>query len=459
MKTGAAAALSGLRERLTRHGQEHLLAGIEALEPGTRDAFVTRLAAVPWEELEHDPPPPPAADDVEAPSVVTLADRARLGSEPEAAGEAAYAAGQVAVLMVAGGEGTRLGFAGPKGSYPLAPHSGKTIYQLQAEKVVSLSRRVGRSIPLLVMTSPATDAETREFFTRHGFFGLAEGQARFFAQGTVPSVDRDGRALLAGPGELLENPDGHGGSLEALAASANLAWLQAEGVTHLVYFQVDNVLARLDDSLLVGLGALERADVVTKVLEKADAHEKVGHLVRRLGRDVVVEYTELTPEQARARRADGTLVYRWGSPALHLWSVAFLARLAERGFRPPLHRSSKPLRAWIDGAVRDVEGLKHERFVFDLLPEAERSLALEIERVAEFAPVKNATGPDSPDSAVELAHRQYVAWLSAAGVRVAVPEGDRIEISPLLAATREQFLAAWDGRVRELTAGCYLAEE
>jgi UDP-N-acetylglucosamine/UDP-N-acetylgalactosamine diphosphorylase len=170
----------------------------------------------------------------------------------------------------------------------------------------------------------------------------------------------------------------------------------------------------------------------------------------------VVEYTELTPEQLRARDDAGELLYRWGSPALHVWSIDFLARLVERGYRPPLHRSAKPLQAWIDGAERDVDGWKHERFVFDLLAEAERSTAIEIDRAAEFAPVKNATGDDSPATATELAQRQYVEWLAAAGARVALPPGARVEIGPLAAGTREQFLARWDGRLDEVAGDLLL---
>jgi UDP-N-acetylglucosamine/UDP-N-acetylgalactosamine diphosphorylase len=360
--------------------------------------------------------------------------------------------------MVAGGEGTRLGFAGPKGCFPLAPHSRKSIYQLQAEKVLSLARRVGRDVPFLVLTSPATDAETRTFFETHARFGLAADQLRLFVQGTLPSLDREGRPLLAAPGQLLENPDGHGGVFTALAASGQLERLRADGIAQVVYLQVDNVLAPLDDPELVGLAVTERADVVTKVLPKAHPDERVGHFVRVGGRDRVVEYTELSPEQTRARGPDGELLFRWGSPALHCWSVDFLADLVERGFRLPLHRSAKPLRAWVDGELREVPGWKYERFVFDLLPEAERSLGLEIERAAEFAPVKNADGDDSPASAVELLHRQFVDWLEAAGVRVALPPGARIEISPLLAATRRQFLERWDGRLAAVEGDLYLED-
>jgi UDP-N-acetylglucosamine/UDP-N-acetylgalactosamine diphosphorylase len=447
-----AAALPAL---LARHGQPHLLEGLDELEAEVRREFLERLAHVDWAELD-EPLRPPDPGETEPSRVATLDELGRRREELSNAGEEAYAAGRVAVLMVAGGQGTRLGFAGPKGCFPLAPHSGKTIYQLQAEKILSVSRRTGRGVPFLVMTSPATDRETREFFAAHGNFGVSQEQIAFLSQGTVPSLDRDGRALLAEPGRLLENPDGHGGAFAALVASGHLDRLRAGGITHLVYLQVDNVLAPVDDPLLVGLAELEAADVVTKVLEKVDPDEKVGHLVRVGGRDRIVEYTELTPELVRSRAADGKLIYRWGSPALHCWSIAFLASLADRGYRLPLHRSPKPLLAWVDGEAREVEGWKYERFIFDLLPLAETSVGMEVDREAEFAPVKNADGADSPATAVELATRQYVGWLRAAGVEVSLPPGARIEIGPLLGATREQFLANWDGLVSAVTGDCYL---
>ena len=444
-----------LRADLRRFGQEHLLDGVAGLDPVGRERFLARLAEVDWGELAA-PAEPPAPAEVEPPRVLTREELAGRRDALAAAGEEAYRAGRVAVLMVAGGQGTRLGWDGPKGTFPLGPHSGKTIYAWQAEKVAGVSRRVGRAVPLLVLTSPATDEDTRAFFAAHDL-GLEAGQLRLFRQGTVPTLGRDGRALLAAPGELLENPDGHGGVFPALVASGELARLRAEGVEQLVYVQVDNVLAPVDDPVLVGLALAERADVVTKVMEKARPDEKVGHLVTAGGHDRIVEYTELTPEDTRRRTAGGELVYRWGSPALHAWSVGFLARLAERGYRPPLHRSAKPATAWLDGELRELDAWKSERFVFDLISEAERSVGLEIDRAAEFAPVKNADGDDSPATAVELASRQYVGWLRAAGVEVDLPPGDLVEVSPLLAATREQFLVRWDGRVERLARGAYLA--
>jgi UDP-N-acetylglucosamine/UDP-N-acetylgalactosamine diphosphorylase len=444
-----------LSEILAKNGQGHLLAGVERLDEGRRAAYLARLAEIDWLVLHHQKAVHQAGE-VGARRVVDLAERERRRAELEPLGEGLYRAGKVAVLMVAGGQGTRLGLAGPKGCFAVAPHSHKSIYQLQAEKVLTLSRRIARDVPFLVMTSPMTDAETREFFAAHGFFGLEPEQTRFFSQGTVPSLDQQGRALLAEPGRQLENPDGHGGCFTALVKSGQLERLVREGVEQIAFIQVDNIIVPVDDPLMIGLAAAERADVISKVLEKANPDEKVGHLVRVGSHDAIIEYTELTPEQTRQKNAQGELVYRWGSPAIHCWSVAFLAGLAKLGYQLPLHRSAKPLKAWHDGTVQEVKGWKNERFIFDLIPQAKRSLGLAIVREEEFAPVKNASGVDSAESAVRLASDQYAAWLRAAGVTVALPPQARIEISPLYAGTRKQFLEQWDRRTAEVTGDFYL---
>jgi UDP-N-acetylglucosamine/UDP-N-acetylgalactosamine diphosphorylase len=445
-----------LADRLTKHHQSHLLVGIESLESGAQAAYLTRLAEIDWSELHHQLSVHTAGA-VGSSRVLDLAEQTRRQTELTTVGEAAYRAGKVAVLMVAGGQGTRLGSSAPKGCFTIGLHSGKSIYQVQAEKVLSLSRRVGKAVPFLVMTSPMTDAETREFFAVNGHFGLAKEQVRFFSQGTVPSLDQHDRALLKAPGQLLENPDGHGGCFTALVKSGNLARLRQEGIEQVVFIQVDNILVPVDDPALVGAATIEKAEVVTKVLEKAHPDEKVGHLVKVGNHDVIIEYTELTPEQTRTKNEQGDLIYRWGSPAMHCWSVAFLARLADHGYKLPLHRSKKPLKAWVDGRIQEVTGWKNERFIFDLIPEAKVSIGLAIDRDAEFAPVKNATGADSPATATDLASRLYARWLKAAGVTVEPTA--RLEISPLFAATEAQFLAAWDKRTTHVSGDFYLEED
>ena len=170
-----------------------------------------------------------------------------------ALGGEALRRGEVAVLLVAGGQGSRLGFDKPKGMFPVGPVTGATLFQIHAEKVLAVSRRYGRPVPLLVMTSPATHTETEAFFHAHGFFGLARGDVYFFQQGTMPAVDlATGRILLEAPGRLFLSPNGHGGTLTALAETPVLGAMEARGVRHLFYFQVDNPLVKVCDPAFLG---------------------------------------------------------------------------------------------------------------------------------------------------------------------------------------------------------------
>lgn len=444
-----------LADRLQVCGQAHLLEGLDNLDAQARARFLGQVAAMDWDGIAACSGPSPISGTVGAPSVI---DCARCDPSPVVGvGEAAYRDGAVAVLMVAGGSGDRLGSGAPKGCFPIGAHSGKSLFQLQAEKMLTLSRRLERRVLFLIMTSPATDVATREFFAAHACFGLDPAQIRFFCQALAPSLGLDGKALLASPGVLLACPDGHGGCLPALHRAGLLEEMAREGVRHLVYVQVDNPLAVIDDPALVGLAASERADVVTKVMPKRDPDEKVGSLVRVEGRHRIVEYVDLTSEEARRSSPDGESIHRWGSPALHCWSLDFLRRMA--GVRLPFHRSRKPLRAWVGGSMRNLEGWKCERFIFDLIPFAEKSIALAIRREDEFAPVKNASGADSPASARRLASDLYARWLARCGVEVRLPRDAHIEISPLYAASADELAHRWDGRCGSVTGDFYLEAE
>jgi UDP-N-acetylglucosamine/UDP-N-acetylgalactosamine diphosphorylase len=449
-----------LAETLQKANQAHLLEHAETLDAEQRTAFLAQLASIPWSDLNHqlsgwD------IDELAAPDVVTLADRQQQGAAITAQGEAAYTDGKVAVLLVAGGMGSRLGFQGPKGCYEIGAHSGKSIYQLQAEKVLSLSRRVGKPVPFLVMTSPMTDAETRDYFAVNDNFGVED--VRFFSQGVLPTIDLEGKALLKGPGQLLTNPDGHGGCFTALVTSGLLKDLQEAGVEYLIYIQVDNFLAPVDDPDLIGTALAKQADVVTKVLPKANPDEKVGHLVKQVkadgNSDRIVEYTELTPEQTRLTGADGQPIFTWGSPGIFAWRVGFFSEQAEKGYISIPHRSKKPVQAWQDGSMTEVTAHKCERFLFDIIAEAEVSLGFEIIREDEFAPVKNREGVDSAVSAKQLASDLYRRWFESVGVSVSSAPEQLIEVSPRFAATQAQFQQAWDGRLSEISGEYYLEVE
>jgi UDP-N-acetylglucosamine/UDP-N-acetylgalactosamine diphosphorylase len=427
-----------LLDRLKQHHQEHVLHGWESLPAAERAALAKQLEAINFDELaalfaKKDEPATslPSRDriaplPVEAPS-----------ADAVAVGEAALRRGEVAVLLVAGGQGSRLGFDQPKGMFPVGPVSGATLFRIHAEKVLALSRRYGKPVPFLVMTSPATHADTVAYFEKEHRFGLPSEQVHFFQQGTMPAVDlTTGKLLLEKPGQLALSPNGHGGTLTALADSGLLAKLKAAGVKHVFYFQVDNPLVNVCDPAFVGRHAQASAEVSSKVVFKERAEEKVGVLAQIDGRCGVIEYSDMPTAMAEERAADGTLAFRAGSPAIHLFGVPFLERVTSGSQRLAFHLARKKVPHFDPSSGQtttpaEPNALKFELFVFDALPMAERWLAVEAKREDEFAPLKNATGADSLTTCQALMIGQARRWLRAAGATVA--DDAVVEISPTFA--------------------------
>ncbi len=375
--------------------------------------------------------------DIKTSDVISILARdAQDRSEIEVLGTEAYKNAEVAVVIVAGGQGTRLGYSGPKGCFETSLVKKKSLYQIHSEKILACSLKFGNRIPFLVMTSPATDERTREFFKENNYFGLSLEQVCFFKQGTVPSLSKDGKLLLSPDGRVVQNPDGHGGCYTALIKSGLLEKLSNQNIKHLVYIQVDNYLAPIYDPYLVGLAVSKEADVITKVVEKTKPEEKVGLLINSNGADSIEEYINL-PDEILSEREEGQsedsgkLKYRWGNTAMHYWSIDFFNSL--KGRELPFHASKKPLKTK-DG---DVNGVKYEKFIFDLLPLAKVSLGLEIDRSCEFAPLKNKSGSDSIETIHEISSSLYRTWLEDCGVSVSLEK--EIEISPLLALSSKEL--------------------
>jgi len=367
---------------------------------------------------------------IEPPDVIELPEHGGDAARRERArerGERMLREGRVAALVVAGGQGTRLGFDGPKGAYPLGPVTDRTLYEIHAQKVRGLARRYRSRVPLYVMTSDATDAATREHFERHDRFGLDAADLHVFRQGMVPAFDFDGRLVLDAPDHVFESPNGHGGSLTALLDSGSLDALEARGIDTLFYFQVDNPLVQLCDPGYLGLHDELGAEMSCKVLRKPDPEVKWGVVARVDGRLGIVEYTELDDAMRYARDDDGELRFWAGSPAIHVLSTAFVRRMAERADELlPYHLSAKKVPA-VDDAGRTVKpdepnAWKLERFVFDALPAASQVAIVEARIAEEFSPVKNASGPESPETARRDLVAEYQRWLRAAGLE---PPADR----------------------------------
>jgi UDP-N-acetylglucosamine/UDP-N-acetylgalactosamine diphosphorylase len=459
-----------LRQRLGKYGQEHVLSGWDRLSDDERRGLLDQLRGLDLAQLQalyanrdHSFAVPPAEHIRPVPVIPAGAD-----GEATRRGEEALRAGEVAVLLVAGGQGSRLGFDHPKGMFAVGPVSNKTLFQVHAEKVLALRRRYGKPLPFLVMTSPATDAETREFFAQHNNFGLPADEVAFFCQGTMPALDRaTGRLLMEAPGRLFLSPNGHGGTLTALADDGLLESLRQFGIRHIFYFQVDNPLVKVADPAFLGHHILERSDVSAKIVPKESPTDKLGNLVLVDGRCTMIEYSDLPESLAKQTDENGRLRIWAGSPAIHVFDVEFLRRVVGEGVKIPFHIAKKKVPYLDEKTGTEVQpskenALKFELFIFDVLPLAETCTVVETSRREEFMPLKNASGPDSPETVRQAQSDLAADWLGRAGVKVprkadrsaAVP----LEVSPLFALDAEELARKVDRSIN-VSGPLYLTGE
>jgi UDP-N-acetylglucosamine/UDP-N-acetylgalactosamine diphosphorylase len=448
-----------LKSRLEAHGQAHAFRFWNELSDAERQRLVRQLESLDLERVaaiwasrqqaEHEPRGESLAD--VARKAVPPASIVRLPRTPEAreewerarkAGEELLRAGKVGAILVAGGQGTRLGFDRPKGEFPIGPVSHATLYQVLAEQVLARSRRAGKPIPYFIMTSDATHADTVAFFNGHKFFGLPPGDVYFFEQGNMPAVDAaTGKLLMAEKGALSTSPDGHGGMLAALAKAGLLDAMKQRGIEFLYYHQVDNPTAIVCDPVFLGFHAERGAEMSIKVVAKRSASERMGVAVDVNGRTQIIEYSDLPADVAAKTDDRGELLLWAGSTAIHVFSRSFLERAAQSETALPFHIAHKKVPYCNEqgqhiGPERE-NAYKFERFIFDALPAARRSLVLETDRAREFNPVKNATGDDSPDTAREALSRLHRGWLREAGV--IVEDQIPVEISPLFALDADEL--------------------
>ena len=369
-------------------------------------------------------------------------------------GAKAIGAGRVAAFCVAGGQGTRLGYDGPKGTYPVTPISKKTLFQVFAEKIARSSERFGAPIHWFILTSEINNAATVEAFETANYFGLSKEQVHFIVQGLVPAVDTDGKILLSDKNQIAMTPDGHGGSLRALCRSGAVAKMRALGIDTISYFQVDNPLVQCIDPAFIGFHLLGQSELSSKMVPKAYALEKVGHFCVQNDQNVVIEYSDMPAEMQEAKTEAGALKFRAGSVAIHVFDREFIESLGGdgAGTKLPFHRANKKI-PYVDahGEVvipKEPNGVKFEMFVFDALPLAKNAVIIEAARAEDFSPVKNAEGVDSPQSCAEDQRRMFGGWLKAAGVEIqtdstGLPE-TVFEISPRFAADKADFVAQWN---------------
>mmetsp|Transcript_20304 Transcript_20304/g.59319 ORF Transcript_20304/g.59319 Transcript_20304/m.59319 type:complete len:563 (-) Transcript_20304:113-1801(-) len=476
-----AAVPPSLLESLTTAGQAHVLAhaqrGLLSLE--AQLALVDELSAIDLKRVADAFESTTAAsgEQAEAQAVGPPADWDSVAQLPpdqrqalEARGRAEIKAGKVAVVILGGGQGTRLGFDGPKGLYDIGLPSRKSLFQLYAERLLRLQQLVTEAdpaggpavVPLYVMTSPLNHNTTRSFFADHSFFGLDPAHVHFFPQGTLPALTSDGKIVMKSAGQVALAPDGNGGIYHALATSGALAELEEVYASSCVHvFSVDNAICKVADPLFIGYCVDKGADVGNKCVWKRSPSERVGVVAQRGGKPAIVEYTELSQELCEQTTPEGKLVFGAGNICNHFFSLSFLKRvIAAYRDTPqviPYHMARKKVpfadpTTGVTTTPEEPNAIKLEAFIFDSFPLAATSAILEVPRQDEFSPVKNAPGAasDTPDTAREMIRELHQRWVQEAGA--GFNQGTPVvEVSPLVSLDGEN-LSGLSGRTFDATA-------
>jgi len=415
-------------------GQEHVLAFWKQLGKKDRESLLAQVSTIDPKSVKQCAASlakgveVPDSSKGKAPKVAVLKGVAL--KKAIAAGERELESGRVAALLVAGGQGSRLGYDGPKGAYPIGPISNRPLFWFHARKILGRGTLYGKRIPWYVMTSEANNDATIKCFEQYDYFGLDRKDVFFFTQGMWPGMTKDGKIILDAPGHVFMSPDGHGGLLAALKRSGALADMKRRGITSVFFFQVDNPLVEIADPAFIGYHVLNRSEYSLKLCAKRDPKEKVGMPMQFGQQYRMVEYTEMTDEQCNRKGKDGQLYFLYGSPAIHVFDRAFLEREASKAM--PLHLAFKKI-PYVDAKGKVVKPTepncyKFEKFIFDILPNAKRAAFLAFDQKDEFSPVKNAEGPDSPATCKADMRAKWVRWLEAAGI--AVSDDLPVEIDP-----------------------------
>lgn len=448
-------SLEELKVHLSGHGQDHLikywpelsenerenLAGeIKKLDFAEVNALFQRAtdsSKVILEKLDDDLMPIPQTHYESVPSL----SKEKI-EEYENIGFNEIANSKVGVLLLAGGQATRLGFGHPKGMYDVGLPSHKTLFQIQAERILRVQQmaavRTGKDgkITWYIMTSQHTMAPTEEFFKDHTYFGLNEENVVFFEQGTLPCFDFEGKIFLDEKYHVSSAPDGNGGLYRSLKTQGILQDITKRGIEHLHAHSVDNILIKVADPVFIGYCKSKNADCAAKVVQKSSPSEPVGVVCRVNGHYKVVEYSELTAEAAERRNPDGKLTFSAGNICNHYFSSDFLVKICDYESKLKLHVAKKKIPYVDANGIRqkptEPNGIKMEKFIFDVFEFAKNFICLEVARDVEFSALKNAdtAKKDCPSTAREdllRLHRKYIR--EAGGI---IEDNVDVEISPLL---------------------------
>lgn len=472
-----------LREKYQQAGQGHVFTFFDQLQPTEKEELITQLSTIDPQrvnqifkqstskpdsdsgddKIDFEPPP---SDSLESTIDISKPEVAKNVAQWQSLGLKSIKDQKVAILLLAGGQGTRLGSSDPKGCYNIGLPSQKSLFQLQAEKIIRLQDLVGGSsiIPWYIMTSGPTRKPTEEYFVKMNYFGLKKENVIFFEQGVLPALTLDGKMFLETPSRVCVAPDGNGGLYAALRSSDTcsagrsvLEDLKRRGVEYIHAYCVDNCLVKVADPIFLGYCIGKNTRCGVKVVLKSQPNESVGVVALKNQRWAVVEYSEMPESVASSRAENGELRFKCANIANHFYSLEFLESIASFESKLAYHVANKKI-PHIDLKTKQVikpsqpNGIKLELFIFDVFPFVESLSLLEVARSEEFSPLKNApnTGSDDPQTSRRDLLAQQKRWMEAAGCLFHSPDVE-VEISALVSYAGEGLEPAKGKTIRQST--------
>ena len=399
-------------DRLAALGQEHVLRFLPELDAALKEKLIRQINAVDLSVLDalQQDNTPQSAGDIAPLGALEIPEIEQRKDEFEAAGLRALREGKVAAVLLGGGQGSRLGFEGPKGAYNIGITKPFYIFEAQFQTMLANSRKAGAFFPVFLMTSEKNDAETRAFLKEHAFFGYPEEMVHFFVQDMAPSCDLSGKLLLEEKDSLSLSPNGNGGWYPSLIRAGYGKLIEKAGIEWFNVFAVDNVLQQICDPVFVGATILAGVNCGAKVVRKNAPGERVGALCLKDGSPDVVEYYELGEALSAEREPSGELRYRFGVILNYLFNARQMRTVADA--KLPVHMAKKKI-PYINDAGEHIRpetenGYKFEYLATDLVRLSESCLPFEVVREKEFAPIKNPTGIDSVESARALLQQIHI---------------------------------------------------
>ena len=396
---------------LKMYNQEHIIKLLEKLDKEKKQALIEQISKIDFHQLKELYDNTKKEIEIKENKIEPLPymDKKKLSEEQkeefQQLGEQILKNGEYAVVTMAGGQGTRLGHSGPKGTFKLDVYGkGKYLFEILAENLKEANQKYGKIIPWYIMTSKENNEETINFMEKHNYFGYDKNAVRFFAQSELPLLDKNGKLLVGKDMRIKEASDGNGGTYSSLRASGALAEMKEKGIKWVFIGGVDNALLKMADTILLGMAIKKKVQIASKSIVKANPHERVGVFAKMNGHPKVIEYSEMPDKMAEEIDSDGELKYGEAHIMCNLYTIEAIEKISKETL---IYHSAFKKNAYIDENGKEViptepNSFKFESFIFDAFELFDDIAILRGKREDDFAPVKNKEGVDSPKTAKEL---------------------------------------------------------